>query len=416
MSANTPSTLNGLFKEVYAPSLEFLMPEGLKLQKRVTFVPKDRMPGNSYHQPVVLQHEHGFTYAAAGTDAFDLNAAVAGQIKDATILGTQMLLVSVLGYEAAHRASSGGKRAFVQATQYMVENMWLSSKKRLEIDLFYGQSELSKVDGTTTSPITLKAADFAPGVWAGMEGAKLEIFSANLGTQRSNGAGVTTFTVSSVDIDNKQIVVTPVPSVLVDSDRIFFLGQYDYAGATHNVFKGLHTILTNTGSIFGIDASTYSLWKANSQSAASAVPSFDIIQQLEAKCVGKGLDTNVCLYVNPKIWAKLLTDQAALRRHGDPNKRSVYEIGSETLVFYGQAGLIEIEPSIYVKEGFSYMISDPLFSRVGATDITFRLQDRGDEFFRHVDAKAAYELRNYSNQAMFCEAIGKNGILTAQVV
>jgi hypothetical protein len=412
---NTPTTLNGLFKEVYAPSLEFLMPEGLKLQKRITFVPKDRMPGNSYHQPVVLQHEHGFTYAAAGTDAFNLNSAVSGQIKDATILGTQMLLVSVLGYEAAHRASTGGKRAFVQATQYMVENMWLSAKKRLEIDLFYGQTGLGTLAGAVAGGVmTITAADFAPGVWAGMEGAKVEVFDTTLATQRATGGGATTGTVLAVDLDARTVTLDITLTGTGAGDKVFFLGQV-IPGVTpvHNVFKGLDTILTNTGSIFGIDAAAYSLWKANAQSAAAADLSFDVVQQTEAKCVGKGLDTNVCVLVNPKTWAKLLTDQAALRRHGDPNKRSSYEVGAESILFYGQSGYIEIEPSIYVKEGRAFMISDKLFSRVGATDITFRLQDRGDEFFRHSDAKAAYELRAYSNQALFCEAIGKNAIITA---
>ena len=38
-------------------------------------------------QPVILGHEHGVTFAASDDDAFNLQAAVAGAIKDAQIRG-----------------------------------------------------------------------------------------------------------------------------------------------------------------------------------------------------------------------------------------------------------------------------------------------------------------------------------------
>lgn len=416
MTSNDVTTLNGNFKEVYANNLSFLMPEGFKVQKMVSFVPKDKMPGNSYHQPVVLQHEHGFTYAAAGSDDFVLNDAVAGQTKDATIVGAQMLLTSRLGYEAAHRASSGGKRAFVQATQYLVENMWLSTKKRLEVELLHGQTELGIVSALNTATVVFTAASWAPGPFGGGEGAKVEIFSANLGTQRISAGAVSTFTITAVDIDNKSITVTPTPVGVIATDRVMFLGQYNFSTSTWASAKGLMSILKNTGSIFSIDAATYSLWKASTQSAAGAALSFDVLQQAEAKSVAKGNDQPVQVLVAPKVWAKLMTDQAALRRHGDPNKKNRYEVGAEELAFYGITGLIEIIPSIFVKEGEAPMICKKLFSRVGATDITFRLQDRGDEFFLHVPGRSSYELRNYSNQALFCEAIGKNVLINNIVV
>ena len=58
------------------------------------------------------------------------------------------------------------------------------------------------------------------------------------------------------------------------------------------------------------------------------------------------------------------------------------------------------------------MISPKLWKRVGATDITFRLPDRGDEFFRHIEDAAGYELRAYSNQALFTKALAKSTIIT----
>ena len=103
-TANTLDTLNGLFKEVYADKLEELIPDGVKLLNRIPFATREDRTGNFYHQPVVLGHEHGVTFAASGDDAFNLNAPVAGVIKDATVRGTQMVLRSVMGYACAPRS------------------------------------------------------------------------------------------------------------------------------------------------------------------------------------------------------------------------------------------------------------------------------------------------------------------------
>jgi len=104
-SANTLSTLNGLFKEAYADKLKELIPDGVKLLNKIKFLPKDKQPGNLYHQPVILGMEHGVTFASSDDDAFNLNAPVAGVIKDAQIKGNPVVLRSLLGYVSASRGS-----------------------------------------------------------------------------------------------------------------------------------------------------------------------------------------------------------------------------------------------------------------------------------------------------------------------
>src|SRR5213593_14918 len=139
---NTTVTLNGLFKETYADKFEFATPKGLYFIQDIPFVERDKMPGNLYHQPVLLAHESGFTYAGAGTSSSSpsliaLNNAVAGASKDATIAGAQVFLRSMIDYETAARASSGGPRAFRQTLDVVMENMWDSMKKRVEIEVLY---------------------------------------------------------------------------------------------------------------------------------------------------------------------------------------------------------------------------------------------------------------------------------------
>jgi hypothetical protein len=95
---------------------------------------KDKQPGNLFHQPVILQQEHGVTFASSDDDAFNLQPPVAGAVKDAQIRGNPVLMRSVLGFTAASRAVQGGKQAFMDATKYLVKNMLDSLSKKLEIE------------------------------------------------------------------------------------------------------------------------------------------------------------------------------------------------------------------------------------------------------------------------------------------
>jgi hypothetical protein len=93
------------------------------------------MLGNLYHQPVILGLEHGVTFASSDDDAFNLNAPVAGQLKDAQVRGNPVVLRSVLGYTSASRAAQGGEQAFENVTKYLVANMIRSLAKKLEIEM-----------------------------------------------------------------------------------------------------------------------------------------------------------------------------------------------------------------------------------------------------------------------------------------
>jgi len=399
-SANTLDTLNGLFKEVYAKDLEDLIPDGVKLLTKIPFAKKDAQVGNFYHQPVVLGQEHGVTFAQSGEDAFNLNAPVAGKIKDATVRGTQLVLRSVMGYASASRSAEGGAKAFKQATKFLVGNMLRSVTKKLEIELLYGDmgyAAISSISGTT---LTITPAEWAPGIWAGAEDMPIEIRSADGLTSRGETV------VSAVDFDNQTITISSSLGGILATDVIWHKGAYG------NEFAGIHKIITNTGNLFGINATEYTLWKGNEYSASSAALSFNKLQDSIARAVEKGLDSDVYVVVNPRTWADLLNDQAALRRYDSSYSSGKTERGSRSIEFHGQNGMIEIVPSIYCKQGFAYVISLDEMVRIGSTDVTFRRPGKGDEFFRDLENSAGYELRAYTDQALFCHAPGRNVLIT----
>lgn len=394
MSANnTFLSLNAMFKQVYADKIQNLIPDGVKLYKMIDFQQKAKL-GNSYNQPVILGHEHGVTFAASDDDAFALNAAVAGSIKNASVRGNPVVLRSVLGYKAASSAVGGDEKSFMDATKFLVANMLRSITKKLEIELLYGQMGYGTVGSIAGTVLTITAAEWAPGIWSGAETMPIDIYDST-----STTLHVAT-SVSSIDLDLKTVTVASAASVVV-GDVIY------HKGAKGNEFAGIHKIITNTGTLFDIDASAYALWKGNTYPAGSAALSLAKVERAISLAVAKGLDSDVTVLVSPKTWADLLVEQAALRKYDGSYSSASMENGAKSIKFYGQNGLVTIEPTIYCKEGYAYILAMDSFMRVGSTDVTFKRPAMEGDFFRDLESNAGYELRCYTDQALFCDSPGK---------
>jgi hypothetical protein len=395
--------LNGLFKEVYADKLKELIPDGVKLLNMIKFSQRSDELGNKYNQPVVLGLEHGITFAASTDDAFNLLPAISGVIKNAEVRGSPAVLRSILGYNAASRSQSSAG-AFMEATKFLVSNMLRSMAKKIEIEMLYGQVGYATVAaGGGTTQLTITTAEWAPGIWAGSENMPIEVRSTG-GTLRGSAQ------VSAANMDTRVVTTDSAIPGVQNGDVIWHKGAYG------NEFVGIHKILTTTsGSLFNIDVTSYNLFQGNQYSASSGALSFSKLNLATSRGVEKGLEGKLSAFVNPRAWANMLSDQAALRRYDGSYSKKKLENGSEALAFYAQNGEIEIIPSIYVKEGYCYMLSMEDWQRVGSQDITFNRPGQGDRFFRDLDNAAGYELRCFTDQAVFCSAPGRQIIITGIV-
>jgi hypothetical protein len=397
-TANQIDNLNGLYKKIYDGKLENLIPDGVKLLNAIKFVKKEKRPGADYNQAVILQMEHGVSFAEPDEGAFALNPPISGVVKQASIRGYQMVLRSAMAFDTMFGADSAGERAFEEATKYIFQAMMDSMSKKLEIRLFHGQSGLSTVASTSGNNISLTAAEFAPGIWGGSEGMRLAIYDTS-GNLRGDCKVVT------VDFDNKAIAVDALPAGVVATDVIYEYGSYGKEMA------GLHKIITNTGSLFGISASQYSLWKGNSHAVGGSLTFAKLAKGL-AKPVAKGLQSDVTVYVSPTSWADLMTEQAGSRRFDVSYKSASAQNGSESLEFFSQNGKMSIVASIFVKEGYAYAINHEQFLRVGSTDLTFKNPLSNDDFFHLLENNAGVGIRCYTNQALFCNKIGHQLVFT----
>lgn len=410
---NRVSTLNGWFKEQYADAPVESIPAQFRLQENVPFG-QVLTQGADYAVPLVLQYPSGFTYAGSSAGAFALNAASAGKTVKATVTGSQLLLREAIDYESAKLASSS-KSAFGQVTSRVVKSMLMASRKRLEIEFLYGQSGLGTVTGAASSNVwTITTSEWAAGIWAGSEGAQLEVWNAALTVLKG------TCTVVSVDLAARTVTVDNAPTT-VNTDVLFF------KGAQGNECAGVHKILTNAGTLFGVSAATFNLWKGSSFAAGSAAMTFTALSKVMNAMYEKGCENDVVGLISHKAFTNLMngasitiaatsTSPLAAQRQNQDYKPGGLTMGYDKIQYQEQNGLVTLLPHTYVKEGNAYLLSKKDWMRIGATDLTFALPDSdGKEFVRPMSDNAGFELRAWSHQAPFCQAPGRSGVITGLV-
>lgn len=412
-AVNTVESLNGLFKESYADKIKDLVPEGVKLYNMIPFNSSQKQTGNLYHCPLALGLEHGFTYGGDEGVAFNLNDSIASSNRDAQVKGFELVLRSAISVGAASRSVTS-KNAFEQATKRLVQNMLKSMHIRLEIQILYGQVGIARIADISGAPVIgICASEWAPGIWAGAKNMAIEIRS-QAGTLRG------TANVVNVDMKNKKLELDALPvGVTANADAENSAADVIYCkGAYQKEFAGLHKMITNTGTIFNVDAAQYELYKGNivevgtDFSAGAAFISFEKIEEAITLSMEKGLmEEDVVALVNPRHWQKLMTDLAAKRQYDDSYTEKEFKQGAKSITFFGANGRIEVVASLFVKEGYAYVFPPKELERIGSSDVTFEMPGFEGKFFRLMESQNGYELRVYTDQALFSSAIGQFSLL-----
>lgn len=402
----TKATLDGLHKVVYEDSLENLPYENFVAQRDFKFRSTKKV-GKNFQFPLVVSMEQGYAYCGPNT-TITLPDSVPNAVVMATVSPYQGLLKSVMNFEVAHSAA-GGPESFRNATQFLFESMMFSHRKRKEINGWYGQKELATVASIVAKVITITTAEWAPGIWAGMEGAVVRIADAGLTLWRTNVATTdNTFKITAVDLDLRKITVEGVttgdqPNAVVSTDRIFFNTELTVTGGvgTFNEANGVFSILGNAGSLWGVNAAAYSMWKSGSKVINPAANlSLDNIFEATALGAARGMDGDSTLYLNVQTWRKLLTNQAALRQYDVSYSEKALKQGAMELQFFAQTGLVKLVGSVYIKEGYAALLQPKKWFRVGSTDITFRLPGLQDQMFDLDSTYGGFRVQTYDNQAL----------------
>jgi len=419
MAINT-GELNSLYKVAYAKGVEDLIPKAAKLSEMIDFVPSELQNGKHYEQPVVLAAEQGFTYSLDSQNAYDLNDSIGMAMQSAVVPGADIVLDSTVGYNQAARASHSAT-AFKSVMSTKFENMLKSSEKRLEIAMLYGSDHIAKaatqavVIANSMLPIVIDTDEWATGIWTGSENAQVVFVKASDNTAVDS---LRSFTVAKVDVDARTVyfsagtagtagtLTTLETAIEAYACNIHFYGSCSGSAGTfaYAEMAGLKKILTNTGTLFGISASTYDLWKGNSVSVTGQLTMAKVLSSV-SKAVQRGLDSDVVLIVNPSTWADLASNLAALRRFDGSYSKAKNANGSKEIEYYSQNGSIKIISYNIVKEGDFFIFPIEKVMRIGARDLSLNDPTRpAEEIFFTIPGKAGVGLRAYTNQAIFVEA------------
>ncbi len=382
---NTVATLDGLYKSVYGEKGPInLLPDNSILQELVPFESAERT-GKSFNVPVVVSAEQGFSFGLAD-ETITLNTEVAATLKNIEVKGAQIVGQASLNYDAASR-SVGSKQAFMSSAHLVVQNLYESASQKLEASLLYGTSGIGTVSSLSTQDIILTAASFADGLWLGKENAVIDVY---------NGASVrqAALVVSAVNPDTYTITVVGTTTGITAGDKIFLKGAYG------KECYGLDAIMTNTGSMFGVDAAAYSLWASSSYSAGSAPLTMAKVLSAASKAIAKGgLNRDAVLLVHPSSWNNLNSNEAALRNYQSDEKSA--KNGFSSIEYRGPNGKISVISHPMVKRGEAFLFDPKNLKRVGSQDISSMTPGKdNEEIFIQSQTVSAYLLRVYSNQAI----------------
>ena len=415
---NDQTQLVGNFKDVWGTDVLSLFKFQAPLMNMVPFE-EGNLVGGYFHQPLDLAQEHGFTYSAAGSTP-TLRCASAGYMGDMKIQGAQLFGRSRVTYEAIMRSASD-RQAVKQATKHVVKRLGLSGSKRLEIQFLHGGrgigqiSSLATETGSFSTVITLTDASWSAGIWAGMEGAAIDIYSAVGGTHRnsamtgdeSGAAASRAPYITAVNVANKTITIAYGTTrgtgnwVPAANDLIFFAG----GGATGAEFYGLDWITRNTGPMMNIEAATYALWGGNVVSSFGTPSMAKLLEALSVTASFGLMNMEAVAVVSPKCFEVLNSDQAALRKYDVSYRPAKAETGTEALVYHAQTGSLRILPHAFQKDGQMHVFVPDETHRIGAADFGFVIRGGNPpQLILEAADTPASEMRTQSHQAIYVEA------------
>jgi hypothetical protein len=392
------TNLNGFYKTRYGEKQK-LVPEWAILQELLPFKTKART-GKDFREPVFLKRSHGVTFAGGTTAGtiYDLNTAIAPQSEEVVVTAAEITMREQLAYGAISAAEGAGEEAFGAAMDELVLGLDESARFYVETLLAYGQTNIGIIetvtaDTATTKILTISKVSWAPGIWAQAEGMKLDVYDST-GVTKINVNAVSYFT-SNYNPDARQILWTghATDAGLLVAGQVLVFATSASGTASPMVFAGLDKIITNTGTLFGISAATYGLWKGNILDAGSNPATMSTFHSAAIRAA-RGGQGDLVFLLNTYAFQDLADDQAALRRYAEKTKGK-FENGASDLVYYGaQGGKMTFRPHMCLKAGDAFGIMPDKWVRGGDTDLVDKLTGpNNDHFFSEIADKSGVEFR-----------------------
>ena len=432
MASVSNNTVIELFKDVYG-SMYDLTPEDQIIGRDIAWAEGDRV-GTQFIEDVILSAETGITFGGNGQEAFEINPAIAGSVKQTSVIPYVSILPSILPFATISR-SLGDKQAFLKATKFITKNNLKSHNKFLEVARMWGQSSTllgtvsyftgtyrnaSFTNGTGTlngitftnginvasKAILMAPGQFAAGFWVGMIGVKVKQLSAANVIQAAGKLTGYNAQYGYITVD-----FTPVAASSTTSSKL----GYDGMELSGEMF-GIEAALNAQGTLYGISTTLFPLFKGNvydiSEGASTGVKlTLGRLQTALAQAVnGGGLEGDVVCYVNPRSWSTLSTTEAGLRMYDQSYQSSKAVNGFSDIEYYTQTGKITIRAHRCMKEGYAFVLRTETWKRSGSAQVGFKvpgMENEGD-LIRPLDNQAGYMFRSYGDEYIFTAEPNQN--------
>jgi len=409
--------------------------DDLYINQDIPFSEKERV-GQSYIEAIVLGSEVGITFAGSGNELANINPAIAGAVRQATITPYISALRSVIPWQAVSRTAGGAETAFLSASKHVVKNNMISHKRFLEIAKIYGQDtakllgrvsyatatyrgvSLTAGAGTLVSPlfgsltfatggivaatkhILLAPGDNASGIWVGMQGVKVkQLLASDLSVVAEGKLVAYDSSMGILKVD-----FTPIAASATGSHILCFEGM-----ELSNEMIGIKKIIKNTGTLFGINAATYPLWQGNTVALGAVKLTMARLENAVANAINAGgLSGDVVCYVNPRTFHNVISTELASRQYDYSYDKKEIVSGGKAIRFAYADGDIILKGHRYVMEGDALVLRLEDWVNAGSQDIQMSIAGLPDsQIMYFLQEQMGYVFNTYSDQFMLCRAPAK---------
>lgn len=376
------SQVNGGLKRVYSTGKlqDYFDVDNSVLYGESKFV-KEFAIGESFVWEVILGYEQNWARPGTADGITTYGDGTGTVLKQATADGYRAILSTRLTEKQIARSLST-KGAFQPFMDLVYGTLYSQGVDAMEEQMLHGQRPRGKATSSanasaTSTVVTFTTNFFAAGLWFFKQNGFISFFST--GSATAVGTDANKYQITAIGEDAGTLTVTGTAQDITDLDN-FLAGATDAdvwpygalnSDGTWNEAAGLAKMANNTGTLFGIDASTNIMWNGMQKTSFGTLSFAAFMAQLNAYASRRFRgDLNAIL--SPRQWQVMQSEQAALRKYDASYTVGKAENGFDAIKYHSQTGIVNLISHPAQLDDQIVIYPKGSLSRIGAQDLTMK--------------------------------------------